>query len=576
MSIDGTEIQDIQPDRTISDAKLTPVPKKKDKAGIQDFYIPRRYEFRKTIGQGGMGAVIEVFDTLLKRNCAMKVIKHELSKDENLAKRFCNEAQLTASIDHSNVIQIFDVSKEGESPYFVMEKFPGVDLAVFSTKAKLDFIAWVDVFKQVIRGLKAAKDNKLLHRDIKPENILINSEGATKIIDFGLSKVQEPEKAMNLTQDGMILGTPYYMSPEQCEGQLELTHKSDIYSAGATFYHVLVQEPPFKESSVVKILMKHCQAPRPRIRTKIISCPQKLSSLVERMMAIQPGQRPEYEEILEILDRISTDLILAREGASTPSLGQQIGKTFDSFKDSLAMERVGQMKDAALDKVRGSLDEAKKIDLEKVKDKASKGLKNLKDSLPGTLQKLKKSAPESFKDGESLVDMLKGFLKKALIICISLILLLFIFYRIACGPTPIQSQLEKLRYRVAKNPDDLEAHYELAKIYAAHLDPKIRNPRWAQEHLGKAYAYKGFSKDIGRVHYHEIQAYIHIAKKNIGDAERAYKNAKQEFKYAKNRERNLSGYEKEALDEKLEVLDARLETLDKTMESGGKVNKYPW
>ncbi|MFC1745121.1 serine/threonine-protein kinase [Candidatus Riflebacteria bacterium] len=274
-------------------------------AFIQEDF-PERYKILSLIGQGGMGCVLDAFDNLLKRACAIKVIKKELLNNTELLQRFRAEAELTASVNHPNIIQIYDISEIAKNPFFVMEKFSSQSLKTFLKKEKkISLKQLVPIFRQVIKGLKAAQKMNLLHRDIKPENILIDEEEHIKIIDFGLSKIQKQDSSsVDLTRSGVVLGSPHYMSPEQCTGQKDLNFKTDIYSAGATFYNLLTAKTPFASDSFVKLMLMHCQEKRPKVIDIIKDCPSDLSILVEQMMAISPEERPDYDAILMALEKI--------------------------------------------------------------------------------------------------------------------------------------------------------------------------------------------------------------------------------------------------------------------------------
>ncbi|MFC1745216.1 protein kinase [Candidatus Riflebacteria bacterium] len=296
-------------------------------------YLPRiseRYTEIKLLGEGGMGAVLSAFDSALKRPIAIKVLKKELLHNASLFNRFQNEAELTASVDHPNIVKIFDISADPDNPYFVMENFPGKALKSVISREELPLKRCVNIFLQIIRGLKAAHEMALLHRDIKPENILINKEDHVKIIDFGLSKLEsveetiaeatpeEPDNASsgarerhvvdNRTQAGTVLGSPYFMSPEQCQGKTDLTYKTDVYSAGATFFTMLTGEYPFSANSIGNLMQKHCNEPRPKVIDFNEEHPVELSDLISRMMAIKPEQRPDYEEIMEKLEALHVQL----------------------------------------------------------------------------------------------------------------------------------------------------------------------------------------------------------------------------------------------------------------------------
>ncbi|MFC1744728.1 bifunctional serine/threonine-protein kinase/formylglycine-generating enzyme family protein [Candidatus Riflebacteria bacterium] len=288
--------------------------------------FPERYQVVAPIGKGGMGQVFEVFDQVLERSCAIKVIKQEHVAEEDVLLRFQTEAKITAGINHPNIIKIFDFSKDPKNPFFVMEKFQGLNGREFLQKEKVNIRRLIPLFKQIIQGLNAAWKSELIHRDIKPANILIDAEDNLKIIDFGLGKPLKMGKVSNLTKTGTILGSPLFMSPEQCEDSTNLTFKTDIYSAGATFYYFLTGKPPFQAESISKIFIMHCRDPRPRVIEKLKGCPDSLSRLVERMMAIDKKQRPDYNEILNSLKELEEELVFKEKSRDLAKKARQKGK----------------------------------------------------------------------------------------------------------------------------------------------------------------------------------------------------------------------------------------------------------
>ncbi|MFC1743677.1 protein kinase [Candidatus Riflebacteria bacterium] len=291
----------------------TPIPegKKADTGKLSDSFHSR-YEVHGVLGRGGMGAVYDCFDKSLKRKCAIKVLKKKLHQADIL-KRFQSEARLTASINHPNIIQIYAVSEEDEHAFFVMEKFSTKTLQdLINIRKFIPLKKQINIFTQIIKGLKAAKKMNLLHRDIKPANILIDEENYIKIIDFGICKVEECSAGNELTDTGIIMGTPQYISPEQGKGMKDIDYKTDIYSAAATFYHFITGEPPFVADSAVELIMQHCDAERPDLRDKLPHCPATLAELLLAMMHTDREKRPDYDEILKELERTYDALVLSR------------------------------------------------------------------------------------------------------------------------------------------------------------------------------------------------------------------------------------------------------------------------
>ncbi|MBN1420845.1 MAG: serine/threonine protein kinase [Planctomycetes bacterium] len=261
------------------------------------------YPIQAMIGEGGMGTVYRCFDPHLRRTVAIKVLSEERLRDAESRERFIREAQAIARLSHPNVVQIYaiDPGEDAGSPYFVMELVSGPSgddrlrkgppfTPESAARAVLD----------AARGLREAHRRGLIHRDIKPSNILFDEAGTAKIADFGL--VKEVRAEPDRTDDGIILGTPHYISPEQGQG-LEVDHRSDIYSLGATLFHMLAGAPPFAQETQVSTIVAHVTSPLPPLRELNPAVPQALAAIVERMLAKDPADRyASYDELIRDLE----------------------------------------------------------------------------------------------------------------------------------------------------------------------------------------------------------------------------------------------------------------------------------
>src|SRR5450432_77931 len=210
-----------------------------------------RYKDPVMLGSGGMGAVYRAIDPMLDRYVAIKVLTH---REPRYLERFRREAQVLARIMHPSIIQIYEIvgSDEGQSdPYIVMEFFEGqpLDSAVKSGPLKQSLV--VSILRQTADGLKKAHVNNVVHRDIKPANIMLADNGDVKILDFGIAKLRDAKK--DLTGQ-TVLGTPYYMSPEQAMGH-PIDPRTDIYSLGITGFHLLTGKKPFEAKSKVDVML---------------------------------------------------------------------------------------------------------------------------------------------------------------------------------------------------------------------------------------------------------------------------------------------------------------------------------
>ncbi|MEZ6185539.1 MAG: bifunctional serine/threonine-protein kinase/formylglycine-generating enzyme family protein [Planctomycetota bacterium] len=258
---------------------------------------------RKKLGEGGMGAVFLAEHLKLKRQSVIKVIPAHLASNRQLIARFEREAQAAAVIQHANVVSVYNVGEENGVHFIEMEYVDGKPLDVLMKEKKvIEQMEAVQIIRDCCKGLAQAHKGGIVHRDIKPDNIMLTRKGQVKIADFGLARAAQSEQA-ELTRAGQILGTPAYMSPEQCQAQ-PTDQRCDIYSLGATFYAMITGKRPFTGKSVVEIMQKHVeQEPiSPRDYNPEIS--PTLARVVLRMMAKAPDDRYQSaDEVIEALDR---------------------------------------------------------------------------------------------------------------------------------------------------------------------------------------------------------------------------------------------------------------------------------
>lgn len=250
-----------------------------------------KYLIRRMIGRGGMGAVYEAMDVPLQRKVALKILPHEFSQNEEALKRFIREAQLAARLNHPNVVSVFDVGRKGSIYFIAMELVQGTSgQEILESGTKMDWREAARAIADVCRALAAAHEAGLLHRDVKPGNILWSQAGAVKLSDFGLAKPTQTPQDLSITRRDAFVGTPLYMSPEQCRND-GIDHRSDIYSLGATFYTFLTGKAPYNQGSAIQILFAHCSAPIPDVRDSIPDVPQLCTYIVQKAMAKAPEDR---------------------------------------------------------------------------------------------------------------------------------------------------------------------------------------------------------------------------------------------------------------------------------------------
>ena len=213
-----------------------------------------RYRIIEELGKGGMGKVYEALDIEIKEKVALKLIKPEIASDEKTLERFKNELKFARKIRHKNVCQMYDLNKEGEIPFITMEYVPGEDLKGFIKRSKkLSVLTAVSLAEQVCEGLAEAHRLGVVHRDLKPQNIMIDRDGNARIMDFGIARMMS---ASGLTEEGALIGTPDYMSPEQVAGT-EADQRADLYSLGVIIFEMITGRPPFKGTSAMSVALKH-------------------------------------------------------------------------------------------------------------------------------------------------------------------------------------------------------------------------------------------------------------------------------------------------------------------------------
>jgi predicted Ser/Thr protein kinase len=264
------------------------------------------YRVRRLLGRGGMGAVYEGFDKGLDRHVALKVLAPELARNESSVARFLTEARAVARINHPNVVQIFYIGTDNDVHFFAMEYVAGDNLQeAVDNNGPLSPVLAIDYVIQAVQGLYEAQQRDIIHRDIKPANLLRTRDGTIKVMDFGLAKSNQ-ETEDGLTKTGAIMGTPQFISPEQGQG-LEVDHRSDIYSLGATLYYLLTGRPPYSGSNPMAIILQHIRQPEPQIER----APPSVNTLLRRMMAKDPKRRfGSYPDLLEHLHRLKRSGIL--------------------------------------------------------------------------------------------------------------------------------------------------------------------------------------------------------------------------------------------------------------------------
>lgn len=264
--------------------------------------ICNRYKILDHLGTGGMATVWLGYDTILDRQVAIKTFKID-ANDEDAVKRFNREAKAVTSLSHPNIVSIYDVENEGEFYYLILEYVKGMTLKDYMIKnPRIPIETIVHIAKQIASGLSHAHQNGIIHRDIKPQNILMNDNLTCKITDFGIARVYGDT---TLTQTNQMLGTVYYLSPEQARGNVA-TAQSDIYSLGILIFEMITGQIPFKGESAVAIALKHLQEELPDIDKYRENVPQSVKNIVLKATMKNPNER--YISSKELFEDLSTVL----------------------------------------------------------------------------------------------------------------------------------------------------------------------------------------------------------------------------------------------------------------------------
>lgn len=265
------------------------------------------YRVLRLLGSGGMAQVYLAEQQSLGRQVALKVLHAQLANDASYVQRFQNEARAAAALVHSNIVQIYEVGELDGVHFIAQEYVPGKNLAqVMERQGAFQPGLVLDILRQVVSALCKAHELGIIHRDIKPENILFSHSGEVKVADFGLARMQNAD-TKTLTQVGVAMGTPLYMSPEQIEGR-PLDVRSDIYSLGATSYHLLSGTPPHTGDTALAIAVQHLNSiPKPleNVREDL---PSGLARLVHQMFSKKVEQRPASpSKLLADLRKLAND-----------------------------------------------------------------------------------------------------------------------------------------------------------------------------------------------------------------------------------------------------------------------------
>ncbi|MDD4377389.1 MAG: Stk1 family PASTA domain-containing Ser/Thr kinase [Eubacteriales bacterium] len=312
-----------------------------------------RYELIEKIGEGGMAVVYKAKCRLLNRYVAIKILRPEYTKDSQFVESFKRESQAAASLSHPNIVSVYDVGKEGNINYIVMELIEGRPLSeIIKEQAPMDYRKAIEVIKQVAAALSIAHKNHIIHRDVKPHNILITNDGIAKLTDFGIAKAARD--ATIVTGTSKIIGSVHYFSPEQARGSY-VDERSDIYSLGIVLYEMLTGQVPFDGDNPVSIALMHINDQITPPSQLVPGIPPALEKLI--MKATNKYQTNRYksaDELLEELDNI--EFVTKVVGNSVFAAAEDMRRQNQELDD---LEEITSVKNTAKNKLKPNFNDKK-------------------------------------------------------------------------------------------------------------------------------------------------------------------------------------------------------------------------
>ncbi|MDW8078153.1 MAG: serine/threonine-protein kinase [Thermoguttaceae bacterium] len=285
--------------------------------GKYRYLVLGQYEILDRLGAGGMGQVFRARHREMDRVVALKILPPERMRSAQLVERFRREVRAAARLIHPNIVTAFDAGEAKGVHFLVMEYVDGRDLSsVVEEHGPLPVEEAVRCVLQAAEGLAYAHEHGVIHRDIKPSNLLLSREGVVKILDMGLARLGEPEKAEGggdrITGTGQVMGTVDYMAPEQAREARLADHRSDIYSLGCTLYRLLTGRAPYCGESAVEVILAHLQAPIPSLRAVRPEVPLRLELVFQKMVAKRPEDR--YQSVREVIEALREVVVLEPVG----------------------------------------------------------------------------------------------------------------------------------------------------------------------------------------------------------------------------------------------------------------------
>ena len=312
----------------------------KDGDSLVGTTLAGKYRIDARLNEGGMGTVYRGCHVLMDKTVAIKVLRPSLAADEKIVARFSREARAASRISHPNALSVTDFGEDESGHVFlVMEFLSGRTLKqVIRDEGPLPLQRVVDITRQIVDALNAAHSQGVVHRDLKSDNIMLldtTTADYAKVLDFGIAKINEPDGVTdtNLTAPNLVIGTPQYMSPEQCVQDSEIDARSDIYSLGVILYEMLVGHVPFSGDSPTMVMMKHLQEPVPSVLDERSDLPPAVARVVARAMAKVRDNR--YQNVAELIE----DLVIAAGMTIQRTAPVSVASTPSNEPDEVTMVR---------------------------------------------------------------------------------------------------------------------------------------------------------------------------------------------------------------------------------------------
>ena len=279
------------------------IPQQQQLARIGDYVIESQ------IGSGGMGLIYKAKQISMHRIVALKVLRENLVSNQKYLDRFFREVRLLASMEHPNMVRVYEGGNDRGNVWFSMEYVQGDDLNLYLMRRTFKFSEYQAryIARRVAAALEYAWNyQRIIHRDVKPANIMLTKSGEIKLLDLGISKKldDDPNALGHTTADGLLVGSPTYMSPEQVSAGKDIDFRTDMYSLGITLYHILAGKAPYDGTSVVDVITQHFSAPIPDIREARPDISRRFANIIKKMMAKQKEDRfASWEDFIAALDK---------------------------------------------------------------------------------------------------------------------------------------------------------------------------------------------------------------------------------------------------------------------------------